>query len=233
MAGRLVGPIARKQAPALAAGFVRQAFDRAVDGFGPLRGAAATAKRRLAMHDGNVEETVRDVIDSHVKMAGAQGFATNLGGLAAMTVMVPANVSGLALLQCHLVATIAHLRGYDLGDPKVRNAVLACMLGPKTIGSLVKQKRLPGSPMVLATAPAYDDSLDARIATEVAEELLSRVAGKRTISAVARRTPVLGGGVGMVTDGYTTYQVGEYAAGELRRREPPAREVSGQRSDHT
>lgn len=221
-AGKLVAPIALSKAPALTAGFVRQAFDRAVDGFGPLPGAADAADKRLAEHRGDVDAAIKAIIDSHVRLAGVEGFLTNIGGLVTMTLTLPVNISGLALLQCHLVAGIAHLRGYDLGDPRVRNAVLACMLGEDTVKSLVKGKKLPSSPMAIATAPALDPDLDARLATEVTGELITRVAGKRTIAVVGRRTPVIGGGIGAVTDGYATYQVGRYAARELRSRRAPA-----------
>jgi uncharacterized protein (DUF697 family) len=218
LAGRLVGPIALRTAPGLASGFVRQAFDRAVDGTGPLRGAAEAADRRLAEHDGSVSQAIRSLVDSHVKLAGIQGFVTNLGGVVTMPVAVPANVSGLALLQCHMVGGIAHLRGYDLTDPRVRNAVMACMLGRDSVKRLVKKGTLPSSPMAIATAPAYDPSLDERISTEVAGELLARVVGKRGAAAVTRKMPLIGGGVGAVTDGYLTFQVGQYAAKELRSR---------------
>ncbi len=218
LAGKIIAPIALKSAPRFATGFVRQAFDRAVDGAGPLRGAAAAADRRLAEHGGNVDKAVGSLVDSHVRLAGAQGFVTNLGGLVTMAFAVPANISGLALLQCHLVGGIAHLRGYDLADPRVRNAVLACMLGKDTVKRLVKSGKLPSSPMAIATAPGHDPTLDDRIATEVAGELITRVAGKRTIATLGRRVPVIGGGFGAVTDGFATYQVGRYAARELRSR---------------
>jgi hypothetical protein len=218
LAGRLIGPIALRSAPGLASGFVRQAFDRAVDGTGPLRGAAEAADRRLLEHDGNVSRAIGSLVDAHVKLAGIQGFVTNLGGVVTMTLTVPANVSGLALLQCHMVGGIAHLRGYDLADPRVRNAVMACMLGRDSVKRLVKKGTLPSSPMAIATAPAYDPTLDDRIATEVAGELLTRVAGKRGAAAFSRKMPVIGGGVGAVTDGFITFQVGQYAAKELRRR---------------
>jgi hypothetical protein len=220
LAGRLVGPIALRSAPGLASGFVRQAFDRAVDGTGPLRGAADAAERRLQENDGNVSRAIGSLVDAHVKLAGIQGFVTNLGGIVTMAVTVPANVSGLALLQCHMVGGIAHLRGYDLADPRVRNAVMACMLGPDAVRRLIKKGTLPSSPMAIATAPAYDPTLDDRIATEVAGELLTRVAGKRGAAALSRKMPVVGGGIGAVTDGYLTFQVGQYAAKELRSRRP-------------
>jgi hypothetical protein len=220
MAGRLVAPIALRAAPSLASGFVRQAFDRAVDGTGPLRGAAAAADRRLDEHEGDVRAAIGSLVDSHVKLAGAQGFVTNLGGFLAMTVTVPANVSGLALLQCHMVGGIAHLRGYELDDPRVRNGVMACMLGRDTVKRLVKKGTLPSTPMAIATAPAYDPALDERISSEVASEMIARVAGKQGAAALAKKMPVLGGGIGAVTDGYLTFQVGQYAAKELRSRRP-------------
>lgn len=222
MAGKITKSIAsagaRRTAPGLAANFVRQAFDRAVDGVGPLRGATQAAERQLSTHGGDADKAVSALIDSHVRMAGAQGFLTNLGGLAMLAVTVPANISGLALLQCHLVAGIAHLRGYDLTDPRVRNAVLACMLGDDTVASLVKRKKIPSSPMAIATAPHYDPDLDQRIASEVTAELLTRVAGKRVVARVGRRVPVVGAGFGAISDGFGTYQVGRYASRELRPR---------------
>lgn len=217
-AGQLLGPVVRKQAPAMASGFVQQAFDRAVDGFGPLPGAAASASQRLQRHGGDLRLAVKDVIDSHVSLAGAQGFLTNIGGLVTLPVAVPANVSGLAMLQSHMVAGIAHLHGYALTDPRVRNAVLACMLGTNTVAALVARGALPSSPMAIATAPVHDPDLERRISSEVAGELLARVAGKRTVAAVGRRIPLVGGGVGMVSDGYGTWMVGRYATRELRPR---------------
>ena len=43
---------------------------------------------------------VHEVIENHVRLAGAQGFATNVGGLVTAAVTIPANIAGLALIQC-------------------------------------------------------------------------------------------------------------------------------------
>ena len=115
--------------PGLTAAFVREALHRAIHGVGPLPPAAAAADKQLQEQKGDVDRAIHEVIENHVRYAGAQGFLTNLGGLATMTYMVPANITGLALVQCRMVAGIAHLRGYDLTDPRVRNAVLVSMLG--------------------------------------------------------------------------------------------------------
>ena len=48
--------------------------------------------------------------------------------------------------------------------------------------------------------------------------LASAVGGKRAALAAVRRVPLVGGVVGMGADGLATYQVGAYAAEELRPR---------------
>jgi EcsC protein family len=217
-AAKALMPVARKTAPVLTSSYVREILERAIDGTGPFKSAAGAADARLVQARGDVERAVQDLIDAHVRMAGVQGFLTNIGGAVTMPVMIPANVTGLALLQCHLVAGIAHLRGYDLDDPRVRNAILACLLGEDGVSSLVRKKRLPSTPMALATSPVHDPQLDKRIGTFVTAELVAKITGRRAALMVGRRVPLLGGGVGAVADGISTFQVGSYAERELRDR---------------
>ena len=202
-------------APGVTAAFVREALHRAIHGVGPLPPAAAAADKQLKEQKGDVDRAVHEVIENHVRYAGAQGFLTNLGGLATMAYMVPANITGLALVQSRMVAGIAHLRGYDLTDPRVRNAVLVSMLGEEAVLDLVRAQKIPAPPMALATAPAFDPMLDRVISAEVAADLVAKVAGKRVAGSAARRIPLVGGLVGAGADGYATWRVGRYADREL------------------
>ena len=202
-------------APGLTAAFVREALHRAIHGIGPLPPAAVAADRQLKEQKGDVDRAIHEVIENHVRYAGAQGFVTNLGGLATMAFTVPTNISGLALVECRMIAGIAHLRGYDLGDPRVRNAVLVCLLGEESVRDLVAARKLPAPPMALATAPAHDPTLDRVISAEVAADLVQKVAGKKLAGTVARRIPLVGGLVGMGADGYATWRIGRYADREL------------------
>ncbi len=213
--GRSLAPRVYKLAPELTSNFVHEALHRAIHGIGPLPPAARAAEKQLAEQRGNHDRAVHEVIENHVRYAGVQGFATNLGGLVTAAVTIPANVAGLSLIQCRLVAGIAHLRGYDLADPRVKNAVLACILGEDQVTRLVRKKRLPAPPMAIATAPAHDPHLDRLIAAEVTSELLTKVAGKRVVTTVGRRVPVVGGLVGATADGFATWQIGRYADREL------------------
>lgn len=217
IAGKLM-PDVHRVAPNVNRGFVQQAEIKAIKGVGPLPPAATAADKHLKECGGDVDKAIHDVIETHVRLAAAQGFVTNLGGLITMAATVPANVSGLALLQCRMVAGIAHLRGYDLDDPRVRNAILLTMLGEDHVNALVKKRKVPGSPMVIATAPTHDPGLDPVIAGEVTSALMGRVVGKRAVKTVARKVPIAGGFYGAGSDGYTTWQVGRYATRELRAR---------------
>lgn len=213
--GLQLAPRVAQAAPQLTTGFVHQALERAIRGVGRLEGAAAAAEKELAEHGGDVDAAIRDLIESHVRYAGAQGFLTNLGGLVTMTVTVPANIAGLALIQSRMVAAIVHLRGYDLEDRRTRNAILAALMGEERIHSMIAKKRLPGTPMAIATAPVYDAHLDTLVSGEVASELMTQVAGKKLAMGVARRVPVVGGVIGMGVDGYHTWRIGRYAGREF------------------
>jgi hypothetical protein len=210
-----LAPRVTRLAPEMSSTFVHNALRRAIEGAGPLPPAAQAADKQLAEQGGDRERAVHELIENHVRLAGAQGFVTNIGGLVTAAVTIPANIAGIALIQCRLVAGIAHLHGYDLADQRVRNAVLTCLLGEDAVKSMVRKKKLPSTPMGIATAPTYDPHLDAVIAAEVTAELLTKVAGKRLATTVGRRVPVVGGVFGAGTDAFSTWQVGRYADREL------------------
>ncbi|QBX55362.1 hypothetical protein EXE58_07780 [Nocardioides seonyuensis] len=212
---RQLAPRIQDLAPGMTTGFVREALNRAIDGVGPLPGAAKAADKQLAEQHGDVDRAIHEVIENNVRIAGAQGFITNIGGLVTAAVTIPANVAGLAVIQCRMVAGIAHLRGYDLADPRVRNAILALLLGEDEVDGLIKQKKLPARPLALATAPEADARWDEAIAAVVATQLITRVAGKRLAVTIGRKVPVVGGVVGASADGIATWRIGRYADREL------------------
>ncbi len=216
--GRNLAPKLTEVAPSVTASAIHRALDRAIHGVGPLEGAAAAADKQLEEQEGDVDKAVHELIENHVRLAGAQGFLTNIGGLVTVAVTVPTNIAGLALIQCRMVAGIAHLRGYDLEDQRTRNAILAALLGEERVLALIKKKKLPGTPMALATAPVHDPHLSDVLANEVASELVTKVAGKRFAVVVARRVPVVGGVVGAGADGFASWKIGRYVDRELLRR---------------
>jgi hypothetical protein len=213
--GRALAPHISELAPGLTTAFVREAEHRAIVGVGPLSGAVLGAQKQLREQKGDVERAVHEVIEFHVRLAGAQGFVTNVGGLMTAAVAIPANITGLALIQCRMIAGIAHLRGYDVHDPRVRNAILVTLLGEEGVHEMIRMKRIPAPPMAIATAPAHDATLDPLISSQVAGNLITRVAGKRMATTVGRKIPIVGGVVGLGADAFATWRIGRYADREF------------------
>jgi uncharacterized protein (DUF697 family) len=216
---RGIGPMATAVAkPQAAGGALRRVLEVAIDGYGKLPGAKGTAARHLQRAGGSSDVAIESLIDRHVALASAQGFVMNLGGVATLPVAIPANLAGVAVVQVRMVAAIAHLRGYDLNDNRVRTALVMCLLGGEQVVKLIKEGKLPTSPMAVATAPVFDPDLDLRVAEEVVSDLAGRIGGKNVALVVTKRIPLVGGGIGAVMDGIATAQIGKYAKSELLRR---------------
>lgn len=200
-----------------AGGALRKVLEIAIDGAAGIPSARDAAASHLGKRSDR-ESAIDAVVTQHVTLAGAQGFATNLGGLITMAVTMPANLAGVAVIQCRMVAAIAHLRGYDLDDNRVRSAILMCMLGENNATDLIRSGDLPSTPMAVATAPAFDSDLDNTISNHVLGQLMQQLGGKKLGVLLARRIPVIGGGVGAATDGWATFTVASYARAEFADR---------------
>jgi uncharacterized protein (DUF697 family) len=206
---------ARRAAPAIAARGVRQFLDKAIDGFPGFPGAREVARRHLARRR-DVDLAIRDVLDQHVRLAGAQGFVANVGGVAVMAIAIPANLAGVGLLQVRMVAAIQHLRGYDVNDSRVRTAALMTLLGEDDVKAAIKRGEFPGHPHDVAVAAGdTDPRLLERVGSEVTQALVTRVGGKHATLAVTKRIPVLGGVVSAGVDAFSTYMIGRYADREF------------------
>ncbi len=214
---KVVGAAAQRVAPSVASGAVRQLADRAVDGVSRFPGAREVARRHLA-RTGDVDQAVNQVLEQHVRLAGAQGFVTNLGGLVTLPLALPANLTGLGLIQMRMAAAIAHLRGYELDRPNVRVACLLTLLGDEDVEQLIGEGKLAARPGSIAVMPAASPQLLSNAYSLVGTALVTQLTGKRLTLTVTRRVPLLGGGVGAVADGVSTYQVGRYADRQFPRR---------------
>lgn len=225
--GRRVGaklaPKVTALAPNATSTAILKALEGAINGVSRLPGAAAAADSALSRHNGNQERAVHHLIERHVRYAGAQGMLTNIGGFTTLAITIPANLAGLALVECRLIAAILHLRGYDLQDPRTRSAVLACLLGPDVLAREIRKKHIPGGPNELLTAADLDPELTHRLANAVASELITRATGTRIATTVGRRVPILGGAIGAGSDGYATWKLGRYVDREIQWRDSQAR----------
>lgn len=205
--------------PELGGGAIRQLCEAAINGVGKVPGAKKVAAGQLA-RKGSADEAIDALVQLHVSAAAAQGFVTNLGGALTLALALPANIAGLTIVQIRLIASIAHLRGYDVDDARVRTAMVLCLMGRDGVLRLMESDEVPTIPAAIATAPVFDASLDRLISEKVFGELASRIGGRRAATLIVRRIPLIGGGVSASLDGFSTWEVGSYAKSQFvtRRR---------------
>jgi hypothetical protein len=209
-----IGKQVVRRTPEVAGGMLRGVVDFAIYGNDTFPGAKAVGAKALQAR-GEREAAIDSLVTQHVSLASAQGFLTSVGGLITLPVGLPANIAGMAAVGVRMVASIAHLRGYDVDDPRVRAAVTLAMLGDDQVRKLVEAGKLPTSPLAVATAPAFDPELERRISERVMASVASRLGGKHLAVIVVRRIPLVGGGVGAAVDGWLTYGLASYAKREF------------------
>lgn len=196
-----------------------QLLELAIEGRGKLPGAKKSAQQHLRQRR-DPEIAIRWLSNQHIAMASSQGFVTNWGGFLVSLVTVPANLAASAFVQARAVAGIAHLRGYELSDPRVRTAILMVMLGPRGAAALISAGELPSSAAAVATAPAFDARIDARVSRALVEQAVNFIGGKRLGVFLAKKVPLLSGGVGAIVDGWSTHAVVQHAQHEFVSRRP-------------
>ena len=128
--------------PEVAGGVLRSIIEFAINGNSAFPGAKTTAARSLQAK-GEREAAIDQVVLQHIGLASAQGFLTSVGGLITLPVGLPANLAGLAVLSVRMIGSIAHLRGYDVDDRRVRAALTLAMLGDDEVRRLVADGKLP------------------------------------------------------------------------------------------
>ena len=202
------------------AGGLARVFERlmdvGIDGKGRFESAHKVAQVAMARHP-DPERAIDAIVRSHVRFAAAGGFVTGLGGFVAMPIALPANVLEFHVVATRMVAAIAAIRGYDIGQPEVRTAVLLALVGADADDLLRKAgyastgrlaglavERLPG-PILLAVNKG------------VGFRLLSQV-GRKSFTRFGKAVPLAGGVVGAGVDAYLLNRIAAHARLEF----PPA-----------
>jgi hypothetical protein len=186
------------------------AYDRASSAIPGLGSAADLADSHLASSGGSTEKAIDNLIAWQIAYAGAAGFVTGLGGLITMPAAIPANLASTLLIQLRMLAAIAHLRGYQLTDDRVRTLAFICLAG--SAGSAILQEFGVGLGTKLTTRMIMQISAAtlAKINQAVGFRLVTK-AGTRGLVNLAKIVPFVGGVVGGGFDAVVTLGIGAIA----------------------
>ena len=196
------------------------------DGVGPLSSSITHANDRLtrARSDGRTNNEAQEVaidriITESIAKAGLTGFTTGLGGLATLPISVPAGIGGNFMLNARMVGSIAHLRGYDLRDPRVMTMMQLIVAGMKvekilkefglSLGRQVAQRAvMRGAWMSIRAIPGY---LIDGVGVRAGYLLVVRYGTSKGAALLYKSLPLVGGVVSGTLDGAFTKAVGAAA----------------------
>ena len=159
------------------------------------------ADAALRRSGGDVEKAVDAVIASHTRLAGAEGFATGLGGFVTLPVALPLNVVAFYALVTRMTAAIARLRGHDIDQPQIRAAVLLTLVGADADDLLEKAKIAAPAGGRLVNLAAQ--RLPGPAAMVVKKGVFFRLVAGTTRSVLTRfgrGVPFIGGAIGAGVD---------------------------------
>lgn len=195
--------------------------DLGIDGLGRLPSAWAMADEALADSGGDPEAAVKRVARRHLAGGAIGGFVTSLGGFVTMPVALPVNVVEFYVQATRMVAGIAHLRGYDLQDPRTRTAVLLTLVGSDLDEVLTKAGVVApaGSSRLASFATGQlPPSVMMIVNKGIGFRLLQNASTGRLTSRFGRAVPLIGGVVGGGLDAYMMKRIADHAMTEFPAR---------------
>ncbi|MGL5858481.1 MAG: EcsC family protein [Angustibacter sp.] len=192
---------------------VERLLEVGIDGRGRFASAQTVADGALSGH-GDAELAIDAVVRTHTRLAAAGGFVTGIGGFVTLPVALPANVIEFYTVATRMVAAVACLRGYDLRQPGVREAVVLTLVGadaddllrragfgaPGRLAQLAAQ-RLPGPAVVVLNKG-------------IGFRLVSRV-GRAALPRFGKGVPVVGGVIGAGVDVFLLRRIADHARREF------------------
>lgn len=186
-----------------------------IDGTGPLDSATQVADEALSKEKGNVEEAIDRVGRSHVIGGSIGGFATGLGGFVTMPVALPVNILEFYVQATRMVAAIAHLRGYDVHDERIRSAVLLTLIGSDSQDVLKKAGMSTGGGRLAQLAMKNMPQAAILVINKAVGFRLLKSVGGKLFSRLGRGIPVAGGVFGGGVDGWMMKKIADQAREEF------------------
>ncbi len=185
------------------------AFDKAINGIGPLDSASKLAKDYISKHKSS-DAAASALVQWQMVKAASSGFVSGLGGLITIPVTLPANIVSVSFVQIRMAAAISQIYGYDPKDDQVRTLVYASLCGNaagEAIKGVLKEVTTKISVNALRQLPA---SAIAQINQAIGFRLLTKFGQQGSIN-LSKSVPIIAGVVGGTFDALTTRAIGHVA----------------------
>jgi hypothetical protein len=178
----------------------RRVLDTGLDGRGPLRSASCVADVALRGADHNSERAIEKLVRDHLAFAAVGGFVSGAGGYVTLPVALPLNLAEFYVVASRMVGSIAVVRGYDVGEPEVRTAVLLTMVASRSDEVIAEQGVGAGRLVTIGLRRTPPGVL--MLVNKAILFRLLRSVNERVFPRLGRGLPLLGGGIGAVFDAW-------------------------------
>lgn len=188
---------------------MQQVLQFGIDGRGPWKGAEDIASEHLAHHKDR-ERAISRLIATHVRNTGVSGLVTGMGGLITLPAAIPADMAALYTSQIRMIASIAHLRGYDVHSEEVRSIILLTLLGSAGTAMAAELGVTIGNKTALAMLKRVPGRVFIDINKKVGFRLFTK-AGTKGVINMTKVVPMVGGVIGGTVNATGTHSVGAFA----------------------
>lgn len=160
---------------------------------------------------GSHEDRIKSLIRYETSKTAGSGFLTGVGGLVTLPVSLPAGLGAAWIVQVRMVGAIAHLRGWNLGDDRVRTLCLATLLGDAMAKEIGKHM---GTQVAMKGGKAAVGRISGKAIIDLNKKVGFRLVtkgGQKGVLNLGKAVPLLGGIVGGGVDATATRAVGGVA----------------------
>lgn len=181
-----------------------------VEGVGPLKSATEVADECLRTSRGDVEDAVSRAIKLHVRYATTTGATTGLGGFITLPITLTAGLASSYVISARMVATVAHLRGYDVHSEEVRTVILTTLLGAGGAQALQQAGITIENKTLLAAVKKVPGRVLLDINRRVGYRLVTK-AGQTGVVNLTKLVPLIGAPIGASFENMYTRGISQYA----------------------
>lgn len=177
-------------------------YDQVVSGITGIESAEKLAERYLNDAKGDAMVAAQEMIHWESIKAGSSGFLSGIGGVVALPVLMPLNITSVLFLQTRLVAAIACIGKHNLADERIRALAGLCLCG--NAAKLLLQE------LAIQTMERWTTVVTQQIVEKTLLIMAART-GMNAGSQLIRLIPLAGGVVNGAVDIASTRTIGHIA----------------------
>jgi hypothetical protein len=189
------------------------AYDKSLGGL-PGTPTAQQLGDEYLQTEKNKDEAIKSLVRWQCAKCATSGFLTGLGGLITLPVAVPADLAVNYYVNIRMIAAIAHIRGFNLRDDRVRTMVFMCLLGEGVTEALSKFGFAVGTKLTEKMIEKIPGEIFIQINKFVAFRLVTK-AGEKGMVNLIKLAPILGGLIGGGIDAVGCLAIGRIASSSL------------------